>query len=159
MIRLARKKTKAATTTSPSRTTASSHSQNEASIDQQRACPRMGGCACWTKIVRGTRTRPYRGRPSGFQLMLSEVARNPSNTLIAWKTDRLEFAISTILSDGEDDSRRGAEYICWREHFRRIPRRDTSRADGVPGELQPEPVRAYPARDGLQRRARGLQWP
>lgn len=70
----------------------SSHSQNEASIDQQRELAHEWADAHGLKIVREYEDAAISGtkedRP-GFQLMLSEVAKIRPNTLIAWKTDRL----------------------------------------------------------------------
>lgn len=70
----------------------SSHSQNEASIDQQRELAHAWADAHGLKIVREYEDAAISGtkedRP-GFQQMLSEVAKIRPNTLIAWKTDRL----------------------------------------------------------------------
>ena len=70
----------------------SSHSQNEASIEQQRELAHEWADAHGLKIVREYEDAAISGtkedRP-GFQLMLSEVAKIRPNTLIAWKTDRL----------------------------------------------------------------------
>ena len=70
----------------------SSHSQNEASIDQQRELAHEWADAHGLKIVREYEDAAISGtkedRP-GFRLMLSEVAKIRPNTLIAWKTDRL----------------------------------------------------------------------
>lgn len=59
----------------------SSHSQNGASIDQQRELAHVWADALGLKIVREYEDAAISGtkedRP-GFQLMLSEVAKNPS---------------------------------------------------------------------------------
>ena len=63
----------------------SSHSQNEASIEQQRELAHEWADREYEDAaISGTKE----DRP-GFQLMLSEVAKIRPNTLIAWKTDRL----------------------------------------------------------------------
>lgn len=70
----------------------SSHSQNEASIDQQRELAHAWADAHGLTIVREYEDAAISGtkedRP-GFQLMLSEVAKIRPSTLIMWKTDRL----------------------------------------------------------------------
>lgn len=70
----------------------SSHSQNEASIDQQRELAHAWADAQGLNIVREYEDAAISGttenRP-GFQLMLSEVAKIRPSTLILWKTDRL----------------------------------------------------------------------
>lgn len=70
----------------------SSHSQNEASIDQQRELAREWADAHGMNIVKEYEDAAISGttenRP-GFQLMLSEVAKIRPSTLIMWKTDRL----------------------------------------------------------------------
>lgn len=70
----------------------SSHSQNEASIDQQRELAHAWADAHGLKIVKEYEDAAISGtkedRP-GFQLMLSEVGKIRPNTLIMWKTDRL----------------------------------------------------------------------
>lgn len=70
----------------------SSHSQNEASIDQQRELAHAWADAHGLTIVKEYEDAAISGtkedRP-GFQLMLSEVAKIRPSTLIMWKTDRL----------------------------------------------------------------------
>ncbi len=70
----------------------SSHSQNEASIDQQREAAQKYAAAKGYTIVKEYEDRAISGttedRP-GFQLMLSEVGRMRPAALIMWKTDRL----------------------------------------------------------------------
>ena len=70
----------------------SSHSQNDASIDQQRDLAHEWADAHGLKIVREYEDAAISGttdaRP-GFQQMLSEVAKIRPHTLIMWKTDRL----------------------------------------------------------------------
>lgn len=70
----------------------SSHSQNEASIDQQRELAHAWADAHGMNIVKEYEDAAISGtteaRP-GFQQMLSEVAKIRPNTLILWKTDRL----------------------------------------------------------------------
>ena len=70
----------------------SSHSQNDASIDQQRELAHEWADAHGLKIVREYEDAAISGttdaRP-GFQQMLSEVAKIRPHTLIMWKTDRL----------------------------------------------------------------------
>ena len=70
----------------------SSHSQNDASIDQQRELAHDWADAHGFKIVQEYEDAAISGttdaRP-GFQQMLSEVAKIRPHTLIMWKTDRL----------------------------------------------------------------------
>lgn len=70
----------------------SSHSQNDASIDQQRELANEWADAHGFKIVQEYEDAAISGttdaRP-GFQQMLSEVAKIRPHTLIMWKTDRL----------------------------------------------------------------------
>lgn len=70
----------------------SSHSQNDASIDQQRDLAHEWAYAHGFKIVQEYEDAAISGttdaRP-GFQQMLSEVAKIRPHTLIMWKTDRL----------------------------------------------------------------------
>ena len=70
----------------------SSHSQNEASIDQQREAAQRYAAAKGFTIVREYQDRAISGtteeRP-GFQCMLSEVGKIRPAALIMWKTDRL----------------------------------------------------------------------
>ncbi|MDE6107755.1 MAG: recombinase family protein, partial [Oscillospiraceae bacterium] len=70
----------------------SSHSQNEASIDQQREAAQKLAAAKGYTIIKEYEDRAISGtteeRP-GFQLMLSEVAKIRPAALIMWKTDRL----------------------------------------------------------------------
>jgi len=70
----------------------SSHSQNEASIDQQRETAKQYAAAKGFTIIKEYEDRAISGttdeRP-GFQLMLSEVAKLRPAALIVWKTDRL----------------------------------------------------------------------
>lgn len=70
----------------------SSHSQNEASIDQQRELAHAWADAHGFKIVKEYEDAAISGttedRP-GFQQMLSEVAKIRPRVLIMWKTDRL----------------------------------------------------------------------
>lgn len=70
----------------------SSHSQNEASIDQQREAAHKYAAQKGLNIVKEYEDRGISGttedRP-GFQLMLSEVGRMRPAALIMWKTDRL----------------------------------------------------------------------
>ena len=79
----------------------SSHSQNEASIDQQKELAHEWADANGLKIIREYEDAAISGtkedRP-GFQQMLSEVAKIRPNTLIMWKTDRLgrdRFVLAT----------------------------------------------------------------
>ena len=69
-----------------------SHSQNDASIDQQRDLAHEWAYAHGFKIVQEYEYAAISGttdaRP-GFQQMLSEVAKIRPHTLIMWKTDRL----------------------------------------------------------------------
>lgn len=70
----------------------SSHSQNEASIDQQRELAHAWADSRGLKIIKEYEDAAISGtteaRP-GFQQMLSEVSKIRPNTLIMWKTDRL----------------------------------------------------------------------
>ena len=70
----------------------SSHSQNDASIEQQRELAHEWADAHGFKIVQEYEDAAISGttdaRP-GFQQMLSEVAKIRPHTLIMWKTDRL----------------------------------------------------------------------
>lgn len=70
----------------------SSHSQNEASIDQQRELAHAWADAHGFRIVKEYEDAAISGttenRP-GFQLMLSEVAKIRPRALIMWKTDCL----------------------------------------------------------------------
>lgn len=70
----------------------SSHSQNDASIDQQKELAHAWADAHGLTIVKEYEDAAISGtkedRP-GFQLMLSEVAKIRPSTLIMWKTDRL----------------------------------------------------------------------
>lgn len=70
----------------------SSHSQNDASIEQQRDLAHEWADAHGFKIVQEYEDAAISGttdaRP-GFQQMLSEVAKIRPHTLIMWKTDRL----------------------------------------------------------------------
>ena len=70
----------------------SSHSQNDASIDQQRELAHEWADAHGFKIVQEYEDAAISGttdaRP-GFQEMLSEVAKIRPHTLIMWKTARL----------------------------------------------------------------------
>lgn len=70
----------------------SSHSQNDASIDQQRDLAHEWADAHGFKIVQEYEDAAISGttdaRP-GFQQMLSEVAKIRPHTRIMWKTDRL----------------------------------------------------------------------
>ena len=70
----------------------SSHSQNEASIDQQREAAQKYAAAKGYTIVREYEDRAISGttedRP-GFQRMLAEVGKMRPAALIMWKTDRL----------------------------------------------------------------------
>lgn len=70
----------------------SSHSQNEASIDQQRELAHAWADAHGFRIVKEYEDAAISGttenRP-GFQQMLSEVAKIRPRVLIMWKTDRL----------------------------------------------------------------------
>lgn len=70
----------------------SPHSQNDASIDQQRELAHEWADAHGFKIVQEYEDAAISGttdaRP-GFQQMLSEVAKIRPHTLIMWKTDRL----------------------------------------------------------------------
>lgn len=70
----------------------SSHSQNDASIDQQRELAHEWADAHGFKIVQEYEDAAISGttdaRP-GFQQMLSEVAKIRPHTLIMWKTYRL----------------------------------------------------------------------
>lgn len=70
----------------------SSHSQNEASIDQQRDLAHEWADAHGFKIVQEYEDAAISGTTDarlGFQQMLSEVAKIRPHTLIMWKTDRL----------------------------------------------------------------------
>ena len=70
----------------------SSHSQNDASIDQQRVLAHEWADPHGFKIVQEYEDAAISGttdaRP-GFQQILSEVAKIRPHTLIMWKTDRL----------------------------------------------------------------------
>ena len=70
----------------------SSHSQNEASIDQQRDCAHEYAASKGLTIVREYSDAAISGttnaRPQ-YQLMLSEIDKIKPAVLILWKTDRL----------------------------------------------------------------------
>ena len=70
----------------------SSHSQNEASIDQQRDCAHEYAVSKGLTIVREYSDAAISGttnaRPQ-YQLMLSEIDKIKPAVLILWKTDRL----------------------------------------------------------------------
>lgn len=140
----------------------SSHSRNEASIDQQRKLAHAWADAHGFKIVKEYEDAAISGtteeRP-GFQQMLSEGAKIRLHTLIMWKTDRLgrdkyilAMAKKTIR-DAEGEIHLLAE---------------NNPADGPEGVLveglmdamaeylQPSAVPEHPARHGLQRPARPL---
>ena len=70
----------------------SSHSQNEASIDQQREAARRYAKDHGYKIIAEYEDRGISGKTDkrpGYQRMLSEVAKLKPAVLILWKVDRL----------------------------------------------------------------------
>lgn len=70
----------------------SSHSQNEASIDQQREQAHAWADAHGYKIIREYEDAAMSGTRSDrpqYQLMLSEVKKLRPAVVILWKTDRL----------------------------------------------------------------------
>ncbi|MCD2492476.1 recombinase family protein [Lacrimispora sp. NSJ-141] len=97
----------------------SSHSQNDASIDQQRELAHEWADKHGLRIVREYEDAAISGttenRP-GFQQMLSEVAKIRPSTLIMWKTDRLgrdKYVLAMAEFYGQQlaqNIRRGMDY-------------------------------------------------
>lgn len=93
----------------------SSHSQNEASIDQQRELAHAWADAHGFRIVKEYEDAAISGttenRP-GFQLMLSEVAKIRPHTLIMWKTDRLGRDKYVLAMARRKSATRDARFTC-----------------------------------------------
>lgn len=143
----------------------SSHSQNDASIDQQRDLAHEWADAHGFTIVQEYEDAAISGttdaRP-GFQQMLSEVAKIRPHTLIMWKTDRLGRDKYVLAMAKKENPRRGMRDSPARREYpdggtRRRPHRGIDGGHG--GVLQPPAVAEHPARHGLQRAARLVQRP
>lgn len=131
----------------------SSHSQNDASIDQQRELAHEWADAHGFKIVQEYEDAAISGttdaRP-GFQQMLSEVAKIRPHTLIMWKTDRLGRDKYVLAMAKKKIRDAGRDSTAGRAHpdggTRRRPHRGIDGGHG--GVLQPPAVAEHPARHG-----------
>lgn len=109
----------------------SPHSQNDASIDQQRELAHEWADAHGFKIVQEYEDAAISGttdaRP-GFQQMLSEVAKIRPHTLIMWKTDRLGRDKYVLAMAKKKTATRDARFTCWPSTSRRRdPKASSSR--------------------------------
>ncbi len=95
----------------------SSHSQNDASIDQQKELAHAWADAHGLTIVKEYEDAAISGtkedRP-GFQLMLSEVAKIRPSTLIMWKTDRLGRDKYVLAMAKKEIRDAGCTLIMWK---------------------------------------------
>lgn len=133
----------------------SSHSQNEASIDQQRDLAHEWADAHGFKIVKEYEDAAISGttdaRP-GFQQMLSEVAKIRPHTLIMWKTDRLGRDKYVLAMAKKKIRDAGCEIHLLAEH---IP---TEGPEGVLIEGLMEAMAEYYSRQLSQNIQRGMDY-
>ncbi len=133
----------------------SSHSQNEASIDQQRELAHDWADAHGFKIVQEYEDAAISGttdaRP-GFQMMLSEVAKIRPHTLIMWKTDRLGRDKYVLAMAKKKIRDAGCEIHLLAEH---IP---TEGPEGVLIEGLMEAMAEYYSRQLSQNIQRGMDY-
>lgn len=133
----------------------SSHSQNEASIDQQRELAHEWADAHGFKIVQEYEDAAISGttdaRP-GFQQMLSEVAKIRPHTLIMWKTDRLGRDKYVLAMAKKKIRDAGCEIHLLAEH---IP---TEGPEGVLIEGLMEAMAEYYSRQLSQNIQRGMDY-
>ncbi len=133
----------------------SSHSQNDASIDQQRELAHDWADAHGFKIVQEYEDAAISGttdaRP-GFQQMLSEVAKIRPHTLIMWKTDRLGRDKYVLAMAKKKIRDAGCEIHLLAEH---IP---TEGPEGVLIEGLMEAMAEYYSRQLSQNIQRGMDY-
>ena len=133
----------------------SSHSQNDASIDQQRELAHEWADAHGFKIVQEYEDAAISGttdaRP-GFQQMLSEVAKIRPHTLIMWKTDRLGRDKYVLAMAEKKICDAGCEIHLLAEH---IP---TEGPEGVLIEGLMEAMAEYYSRQLSQNIQRGMDY-
>ena len=133
----------------------SSHSQNDASIDQQRELAHEWADAHGFKIVQEYEDAAISGttdaRP-GFQQMLSEVAKIRPHTLIMWKTDRLGRDKYVLAMAKKKIRDAGCEIHLLAEH---IP---TEGPEGVLIEGLMEAMAEYYSRQLSQNIQRGMDY-
>ena len=133
----------------------SSHSQNDASIDQQRELAHEWADAHGFKIVKEYEDAAISGttdaRP-GFQQMLSEVAKIRPHTLIMWKTDRLGRDKYVLAMAKKKIRDAGCEIHLLAEH---IP---TEGPEGVLIEGLMEAMAEYYSRQLSQNIQRGMDY-
>lgn len=133
----------------------SSHSQNEASIEQQRELAHEWADAHGFKIVQEYEDAAISGttdaRP-GFQQMLSEVAKIRPHTLIMWKTDRLGRDKYVLAMAKKKIRDAGCEIHLLAEH---IP---TEGPEGVLIEGLMEAMAEYYSRQLSQNIQRGMDY-
>ena len=133
----------------------SSHSQNDASIDQQRVLAHEWADAHGFKIVQEYEDAAISGttdaRP-GFQQMLSEVAKIRPHTLIMWKTDRLGRDKYVLAMAKKKIRDAGCEIQLLAEH---IP---TEGPEGVLIEGLMEAMAEYYSRQLSQNIQRGMDY-
>ena len=133
----------------------SSHSQNDASIDQQRDLAHEWADAHGFKIVQEYEDAAISGttdaRP-GFQQMLSEVAKIRPHTLIMWKTDRLGRDKYVLAMAKKKIRDAGCEIHLLAEH---IP---TEGPEGVLIEGLMEAMAEYYSRQLSQNIQRGMDY-
>lgn len=133
----------------------SSHSQNEASIDQQRELAHEWADTHGFKIVQEYEDAAISGttdaRP-GFQQMLSEVAKIRPHTLIMWKTDRLGRDKYVLAMAKKKIRDAGCEIHLLAEH---IP---TEGPEGVLIEGLMEAMAEYYSRQLSQNIQRGMDY-
>ena len=133
----------------------SSHSQNDASIDQQRELAHEWADAHGFKIVQEYEDAAISGttdaRP-GFQQMLSEVAKIRPHTLIMWKTDRLGRDKYVLAMAKKKIRDAGCEIHLLAEH---IP---TEGPEGVLVEGLMEAMAEYYSRQLSQNIQRGMDY-
>lgn len=133
----------------------SSHSKNDASIDQQRELAHEWADAHGFKIVQKYEDAAISGttdaRP-GFQQMLSEVAKIRPHTLIMWKTDRLGRDKYVLAMAKKKIRDAGCEIHLLAEH---IP---TEGPEGVLIEGLMEAMAEYYSRQLSQNIQRGMDY-
>ena len=133
----------------------SSHSQNDASIDQQRELAHEWADVHGFKIVQEYEDAAISGatdaRP-GFQQMLSEVAKIRPHTLIMWKTDRLGRDKYVLAMAKKKIRDAGCEIHLLAEH---IP---TEGPEGVLIEGLMEAMAEYYSRQLSQNIQRGMDY-
>ena len=133
----------------------SSHSKNDASIDQQRELAHEWADAHGFKIVQEYEDAAISGttdaRP-GFQQMLSEVAKIRPHTLIMWKTDRLGRDKYVLAMAKKKIRDAGCEIHLLAEH---IP---TEGPEGVLIEGLMEAMAEYYSRQLSQNIQRGMDY-